>query len=193
MKQVQSDGKTRCSWVNLKNSLYVRYHDEEWGVPCHDERALFELLILELFQAGLSWETVLNKRAAFRRAYAYFDPEKVAAFTEEKTAALLADAGLIRNRCKIAASVQNADAYLRIQEKYGSFDHYIWHFTDGKTVVEPDPHITSSPLSDAVAGDLKKHGMTFLGTVTVYAYLQAIGVINAHQKDCFLCASCAVL
>lgn len=174
----------RCGWCNPNNPLYVAYHDQEWGVPQHDDGALFELLILESFQAGLSWETILNKRGAFRAAFEGFRPETVAAYGPEKAAALLEDKSIVRNRRKIAAAIRNAGAFLEIQAEWGSFSRYIWHFTDGKVVYETGR--ASSPLSDRVSADLKKRGMTFVGTTIVYAYLQAIGVINAHEPGCFL-------
>ena len=178
--------KPRCRWCSLANPLYVRYHDEEWGVPCHDDHALYELLILESFQAGLSWETVLNKRQRFREVYDGFDLDKVCAFGEEKIAQLLSDEGIIRNRRKIRASIQNSRIFRDIQEEYGSFDAYIWSWTEGKILYENDPAITTGPLSDAISQDLKKRGMTFVGSTIIYAYLQAIGVINAHSDDCWL-------
>ena len=179
--------RKRCPWVNLNNPRYVAYHDEEWGRPCHDEHQLYALLILECFQAGLSWECVLNKREAFFRAYDGFDAAKVAAYSAEKQAALLQNPGIIRNRGKIQASVKNTRVFLQIQEHFGSFDRYIWGFTEGRTICENDPAVTKSPLSDRIAGDLRQRGMAFVGSTTVYAYLQAIGVIDAHAADCFLC------
>ena len=182
----EENNKARCRWCNLANPLYVRYHDEEWGVPCHDDHALHELLILECFQAGLSWETVLNKRARFREVYDGFDLDKVCAYGEEKIARLLSDEGIIRNRLKIRASVKNSRIFRDIQEEYGSFEKYIWGWTDGKVIYENDPAVTTGPLSDAISKDLKKRGMTFVGSTIIYAYLQAIGVINAHSDDCWL-------
>ena len=174
----------RCRWVNLKNPLYRQYHDTEWGVPQHSDRMLFELLLLEGFQAGLSWECVLNKRARFRAVYDGFDPEAVSRYGEEKIQALLTDPGIIRNRRKIQASVANARAFLRIQKEFGSFDAYIWGFTEGKTLWESYDTRTASPLSDRISADLKKRGMKFVGSTVVYAYLQAIGVINGHGPEC---------
>lgn len=176
----------RCGWVNGKNPLYVQYHDEEWGVPQHSENRLFELLVLEGFQAGLSWECVLNKRERFRRVYDGFDAEKVSRYGEEKIRELLADPGIIRNRLKIQASVTNAKAFLRIQEEYGSFDAYVWGFTGGKTVCESYDVRTTSPLSDTISKDLKRRGMKFVGSTVIYSYLQAIGVINGHGPECGL-------
>ena len=176
------DGKTRCPWANPQNELYVRYHDEEWGVPVHDDGRLFEMLILESFQAGLSWECVLNKREAFRRAFDGFRLESVCAFDEAKLNALQQDASIIRNRRKLEAAVRNARVFRDIQREFGSFSAYLWGWTGGRTIREFGP--TSSPLSDAISADLKKRGMTFVGTTILYAYLQAVGVINAHSPSC---------
>lgn len=175
----------RCFWANPKNPLYLAYHDDEWGEPCHDERMLFEMLILEGFQAGLSWECVLNKREAFRAAYDNFDVKLVAQYTEAKTTELLANPRLIRHRLKINTSVANARAYIRIQEEYGSFDRYIWSFTDGQVIYEPCDLRTTSPLSDAISRDLKKRGMKFVGSTIIYSFLQAIGIINGHLPGCY--------
>ena len=175
----------RCFWANPKNPLYVAYHDEEWGEPCHDERMLFEMLILEGFQAGLSWECVLNKRVAFREAFDNFDVRKVVMYDERKLAELAANPRIIRNRLKINASVQNAQAFIRIQEEYGSFDKYIWGFTDGKVIYEPCDLRTTSPLSDALSKELKRRDMKFVGSTVIYSYLQAIGVINGHLEGCW--------
>lgn len=177
------DGKTRCAWANPKNERYIHYHDAEWGVPVHDDHRLFEMLILESFQAGLSWECVLNKREAFRRAFDGFDLDRVCAYGDEKMQALAQDPGIIRNRRKIRAAVANARVFREIQREYGSFSDYLWHWTDEKTVVEQGQ--THSPLSDAISADLKKRGMTFVGTTIIYAYLQAVGVINSHEAGCF--------
>ena len=177
------DKKQRCCWANPKNPLYIQYHDEEWGVPVHDDHKLFEMLILESFQAGLSWECVLNKREAFRKAYENFDLERVCAFDEEKMAKLHRDSGIIRNRLKIRASVNNALIFREIQREWGSFDAYLWHWTDGRIVYETGKD--QSELSDQISKDLKKRGMKFVGTVIIYAYLQAVGVINSHEEGCF--------
>ncbi len=173
----------RCHWCNLQNPLYVAYHDREWGVPVHDDQQLFEMLILESFQAGLSWECILNKREAFRRAFDGFDCATVAAYDDAKIDALRHDATIVRNRQKIAAAVQNAQIFLKIQQEFGSFDRYIWHFSNYKTIVECGP--TSSPLSDAISADLRRRGMKFVGTTIIYAFLQAIGIVWAHEKECF--------
>ncbi len=176
----------RCSYVNMKNPLYIRYHDEEWGVPEHSDEKLYALLILEFFQAGLSWECILNKREHFRAAFDGFDIDKVCAYDEAKCAALMSDPGIIRNRRKITAAINNSIIFKEIQREFGSFDAYIWGFTKGETIVE-DHHIrTTSPLSDAISKDLKKRGMTFVGSTTIYAYLQSIGVLNAHGPECDL-------
>ena len=174
----------RCAWVNLNNPLYIRYHDEEWGVPLHDDGALYELLILEAFQAGLSWECVLNKREAFRRAFDGFDPQTVAAYGEEKIEALMHDPAIIRNRRKIAAAIKNSRVFLEIQKEYGSFDAYLQDFTGGKVYYEEYTLRTTSPLSDTISADLKRRGMTFVGSTILYAFLQSIGVIDAHGKEC---------
>ena len=179
-----SEDIRRCGWVNLKNPLYIRYHDTEWGVPQHRDQTLFELLILEGFQAGLSWECVLNKRERFRQVYDGFDPEKVSRYGEEKIQELLADPGIIRNRLKVRASVANAKVFLEIQKEHGSFDAYLWGFTHGKTVRESYDIRTTSPLSDRISKDLKKRGMRFVGSTVIYSYLQAVGVIDGHGPEC---------
>ena len=176
----------RCRWANPNNPLYLRYHDEEWGVSTHEDGRLFEMLILEGFQAGLSWECVLNKREAFRAAFDGFDPQRVAAYTEADCRRLVADAGIIRHRRKIAAAVKNAAVFLEIQREFGSFAAYLWGFTDGKTVVEPYTRRTTAPLSDRISADLKKRGMTFVGSTIIYSYLQAVGVLYAHGEECDL-------
>ena len=178
------DKITRCSWLNADDPIYVKYHDEEWGVPLHDDMKIYEMFILECFQAGLSWRCILGKRENFRRAYDGFDPEKVALYGNEKVYSLMSDKSIIRNSRKIKASIKNTKVFLEIQKEFGSFDKYIWNFTEGKIVDEPFDIRTSSPLSDAVSKDLKKRGMSFVGSVTVYSFLQAIGIINAHGKDC---------
>ena len=178
-----ADGKLRCGWANPKNERYIRYHDEEWGVPVHDDRKLFEMLILECFQAGLSWECVLNKQAAFREVFDGFDVEKVCAYSAEKLEALRSNPRIIRNRLKIQAAVINAQVFHAIQEEHGSFSDYLWHWTGGKVIRETGR--TSSELSDVISKDLKKRGMKFVGTTVVYAYLQAVGVIWSHETECF--------
>jgi len=179
-----TDGKKRCHWAAPGDPLYIKYHDEEWGIPVHEDRELFEMLLLEGFQAGLSWACILKKREAFSRAFDGFDVQKVSAYDAGKLAALQADSGIIRNRLKIQAAVINAGVFQQIQQEWGSFDRYLWHWTDGQTVYEAGN--VSSPLSDSVSKDLKKRGMKFVGTVIIYSYLQAVGVINSHEPDCFL-------
>ena len=185
----------RCDWC-LSDEQYLRYHDEEWGVPVHDDRKQFEFLVLESAQAGLSWLTILRKRENYRLAYDNFEPEKVAAYDEKKIGELLLNPGIVRNRRKIEASVVNAQKFLEIQKEFGSFDSYIWKFVNNKPVVNSYASISeipaSSPLSDEVSGDLKKRGFRFLGTVIVYSHLQATGLINDHIDSCFrkhLCAA----
>lgn len=181
---VWSDGKVRCPWANPKNPAYLHYHDFEWGVPVHDDHTLFEMLILEGFQAGLSWECILNKRQAFRAAFDGFDVKRVAGYSQEKLEALAQNPGIVRNRRKIAAAVTNARAFLDIQAQFGSFDRYLWQWTDGKVVRETG--LATSPLSDAISKDLQKRGMKFVGSTIIYAYLQAVGVIDSHEPGCFL-------
>ena len=173
----------RCGWANLKNPLYIDYHDNEWSVPCRDDERLFEMLILESFQAGLSWECVLNKRAAFREAFDGFDIEKVCRYDDDKKSRLMQDSAIIRNKLKINAAVNNAVIFKSIQQEFGTFADYIWGFTGGEVIYESDK--TSSPLSDAVSKDLKNRGMKFVGTTIIYSYLQAVGVIYSHEKGCF--------
>ena len=175
----------RCFWANPNNPLYLAYHDNEWGEPCHDERMLFEMLILEGFQAGLSWECVLNKREGFREAFDNFDVQKVANYDINKLASLADNPKIIRNRLKINASVVNANIFIKIQEEFGSFDNYIWGFTNREVIYEPCDIRTTSPLSDTISKDLKKRGMKFVGSTVIYSYLQAIGIINGHLKGCF--------
>lgn len=178
--------KSRCSWLNMKNPTYIKYHDEEWGVPSHDDRYLFELLILEGFQAGLSWECVLNKREGFRAAFDNFDPIIVSTYSDEKCEALYLNKDIIRNRRKIYAAVTNAKIFLEIQREFSSFDNYIWSYTDFKPVYEEYTVRTVSPLSDAISKDLNSRGMKFVGSTIIYSYLQAIGIINGHGNECYL-------
>lgn len=177
-------GKRRCRWANPKNEGYIRYHDEEWGVPVYDDSKLFAMLILESFQAGLSWECVLNKREAFYQAFDGFDLDKVCAYDEAKLKELAENPGIIRNRRKIRAAVENARIFKEIASRCGSFSDYLWSFTERKVIYEWDK--TSSPLSDAVSADLRSRGMTFVGTTIIYSYLQAVGVIYSHEEGCFL-------
>lgn len=176
--------KIRCKWCNLDNPLYVKYHDEEWCVPTYDDATLFEFIILEAFQAGLSWETILNKRENFREAFDEFKPEMILNYDEAKIEELMNNKGIIRNRRKIEAAIVNAKVFLDIQAEWGTFCKYIWHFTDGKVICEVGK--ASSGLSDQISKELKKRGMKFMGTTIVYAYLQAVGVIYSHDKECFM-------
>jgi DNA-3-methyladenine glycosylase I len=173
----------------MKDELYMRYHDEEWGSPLHDDQMLFEFLILETMQAGLSWHTILKKRENFRAAYHNFDVERVARFGEREIEELLLDAGIIRNRAKIEASVRNARAFIRVQEEFGSFDSYIWDFVDGRPIVNTWKELSqlpaSTPLSDRVSKELKQRGFGFVGTTVVYAHMQATGMVNDHLVSCF--------
>ena len=178
------EDKCRCFWANTNNELYVTYHDEEWGQPVYDDGQLFEMLILESFQAGLSWECVLNKRENFREAFDHFDIDKVCAYGEEKVEELRQNEKIIRNRLKINAAVNNAKIFKEIAAEYGSFSDYLWGFTDHKVVHETGK--TSSELSDKISKDLKKRGMKFVGTTIIYAYLQAVGVVYSHEKECYL-------
>ena len=178
------DGKTRCRWANPKNERYIRYHDEEWGVPVHDDGKLFEMLILECFQAGLSWECVLNKREAFREAFDGFDLDTICAYDEKKIASLRENPKIIRNRLKIQAAVTNARIFREIRRQYGSFSNYLWAWTCGSVIYETGQ--TNSALSDKISADLKKRGMKFVGTTVIYAYLQAVGIIFSHDDGCFL-------
>lgn len=178
--------KQRCSWVNLKNPVYVKYHDEEWGKPKYSDKELYELLILEMFQAGLSWECVLNKRENFRKAFDNFNIKKVVKYDEKKINELLQNQGIIRNRLKIRATVKNSIIFEEIQKEFGSFCTYIWSFTDGKVVKEDYKLRTYSPLSDKISKDLKQRGMSFVGTTIIYSYLQAIGILDAHGDECYL-------
>ena len=174
----------RCAWCNGKNPLYVAYHDREWGVLRLDDAYLYEMLILESFQAGLSWECVLNKREAFREAYDQFDWDKIAAYGESKVSALLADTRIIRNRLKVRAAIKNAAVFRDIRAEFGSFDAYLTHFTGGEILVEHTK--TTNDLSDRISRDLHKRGMRFVGSTIIYAYLQAIGAINSHEPGCDL-------
>lgn len=192
IQESSTDLIRRCKWCNIENQRYVDYHDNEWGVPCHAEHALYELLILEAFQAGLSWEIVLNKREQFRRAYDNFNIDRICLYDDKKIADLLSDSGIIRNKLKIKASINNSRIFRDIQKEYGSFDKYIWKWTDRKTIYEDNQTITTSPLSDAISKDLKKRGMTFVGSTIIYSYLQAIGIINGHSEECFLHADTTI-
>jgi DNA-3-methyladenine glycosylase I len=185
-------GKTtlrRCPWVDLTKLDYVEYHDKEWGVPVHDDQTIFEFLTLEGAQAGLSWYTVLRKREAYRKAFRQFDPERVARYGKRELASLLNNPGIIRNRLKVFAAVNNAQRYLKVQSEFGSFDRYIWRFVDGKPILHKlrqlkDYRVTSAE-SDALSKDLKQRGFKFIGSTICYAHMQATGMINDHVVDCF--------
>ena len=175
----------RCFWVNLNNPLYVKYHDEEWGVPSHDDKYLFEMLILESFQAGLSWECILNKREAFRKAFDNFDINKIIKYDDNKIEELMNNKDIVRNRRKITATIKNASIFKDIIKEYDSFDKYIWKFTDGKVIKnKTDIFNSTSELSDIISKDLYKRGMRFVGSTIIYSYLQAIGIINDHELKC---------
>ncbi len=183
------DGVERCPWPKPTNALYVRYHDTEWGVPERDDRALFEKLILDGAQAGLSWETILNKREAYRRAFDGFEPEVMARYGARKIASLLNDAGIVRNRAKVNAAVTNARAYLALREAEGSFGTWLWGFVDGRPVQNEWSTTRRIPartaLSDRISKELKQRGFKFVGSTIVYAYLQAVGIVNDHLVTCF--------
>ena len=178
----------RCSWC-LGDELYLGYHDEEWGVPLHDDRMLFEFLVLEGAQAGLSWITVLKKRPAYRAAFDAFDYARVAEYDENKVSSLLADPGIIRNRLKIRSAIRNARAFIRVREEFGSFDNYIWNFVDGKPIQNAWKHGSQipaeTPLSNTISRDLKRRGFNFVGPTIIYAHMQATGMVNDHTTDCF--------
>ena len=180
---------TRCAWARDTFPLYERYHDTEWGVPVHDDTGHFEFLILEGAQAGLSWATILKRREGYREAFAGFDPQKVARYTPAKIEKLLAFEGIIRNRLKVESAVTNARAFLAVQEVYGSFDEYIWRFVDGKPIINRRKGIKDIPAttreSDALSKDLKKRGFKFVGSTIIYAHMQACGLVNDHQVNCF--------
>jgi len=181
--------KTRCAWCPADNPLYIQYHDEEWGVPVHDDRLLFEMLILEGAQAGLSWLTILRRREGYRKAFANFDAKKVARYDQARMAALMNDPGIIRNRLKISATVDSAHAFLAVQKELGSFDKYIWSFVGGKTRVNPrgkgERLPAQTPEAEAMSKDLKKRGFRFVGPTICYAFMQAVGMVDDHSSDCF--------
>jgi DNA-3-methyladenine glycosylase I len=191
MKRDKS-AKKRCRWVTDGDADYVRYHDKEWGRPVHDDRLLFEMLILEGAQAGLSWLTILRKRENYQKAFAGFDPIKVARFNAARQARLLLNAGIVRNRLKIDSTVTNARAFLAVQKEFGSFDRYLWALVDGHPVINRSRKGQGLParteLSDRISKDLKKRGFRFVGSTIIYAYLQAVGVVNDHMPGCFLYA-----
>jgi DNA-3-methyladenine glycosylase I len=188
---------TRCSWAEGVSLDYIRYHDEEWGVPVHDDQTQFEFLILEGAQAGLSWSTILNKRAGYKKLFAEFDPEKVARFTKKRVEKLLLDPAIVRNRLKVESTVSNARAFLKVQEEFGSFSDYIWGFVDGKPIqnsFRKDGDVpATSPESDALSKDLKKRGFRFVGSTIIYAHMQATGMVNDHVTSCFRHKPCVML
>ncbi|HMP80352.1 MAG TPA: DNA-3-methyladenine glycosylase I [Pirellulaceae bacterium] len=181
--------KQRCGWHGAVHQAYIRYHDEEWGVPVHDDRKHFEFLILEGAQAGLSWWTILQRRDGYRRAFADFDPKRVARFTSKRVERLMQDPGIIRNRQKISAAVTNAQAFLDVQEEFGRFDDYLWQFVGGRTIHNQWQSLkelpATSPESDALSKDLKQRGFKFVGSTIMYAHMQAIGMVNDHLVNCF--------
>lgn len=178
----------RCNWANTAPNM-IKYHDEEWGVPLHDDRLLFEFFVLEGFQAGLSWQIVLNKREAFRQAFDAFDPEKVALYDEAKIAGLVENAAIIRNKAKITACVNNAQRFLEVQAEFGSFDKYIWQFVNYRPIINRFENLKELPaktaLSDFISADLKKRGFKFVGSTVIYAHMQATGMVNDHLVSCF--------
>ena len=189
--------KKRCEWSGTVSDAYIAYHDEEWGVPVHDDRKQFEFLILEGAQAGLSWWTILSRREGYRKAFADFDPNKVARFTKKRIERLLDNKGIIRNKLKVNAAVTNAQAFLDVQEEFGTFDDYIWQFVDGKTIQNrwrtlKDLPVTT-PKSDALSKDLKRRGFKFVGSTIMYAHMQAVGMVNDHIVSCFRYKECAKL
>ena len=182
------ENKTRCAWCE-KDDLYRNYHDNEWGKPVYDDETIFEFLILETFQAGLSWYTVLAKRENFRRAFDNFDLKKIANYSEDKIAELAEDSGIIRNKLKIKATVTNAQAFIKVREEFGSFSKYIWGFVDGKPIDNKPKTLSevkaTTPISDALSKDLKKRGFKFVGSTIMYAHMQATGMVNDHVTSCF--------
>ena len=177
----------RCKWVDEKSEIYIKYHDTEWGVPSYDDAYLFEMLMLESFQAGLSWITILNKRENFREAFDQFDYKKIRQYNDDKINELMNNKGIIRNKLKIHAAINNAKIFMNIQKEFNTFSNYIWKFTDYKIIKnENDIMNTTSSLSDEISKDLRRRGMKFVGSTIIYSYLQAIGIVNDHEKDCFL-------
>lgn len=182
--------KKRCPWVNPDNQLYIQYHDEEWGVPVHDDNKHFEMISLEGAQAGLSWETILKKRDHYRKVFSKFVPLKVARFTTAKVEKLLQDPGIVRNRLKVESTITNAKAFLKVQKEFGSFDDYIWGFVNHKPIDNKFKNLNDYPsktqLSDTISKDLKKRGFKFVGSTIIYAYLQAVGIVNDHTQGCWI-------
>ncbi|MEK7632338.1 MAG: DNA-3-methyladenine glycosylase I [Patescibacteria group bacterium] len=189
--------RIRCAWAPAGDELYAKYHDEEWGVPVHDDRVMFEFLVLESAQAGLSWKTVLNKRENYRRLFVDFDPVAIAKFDDDDVERLLLDSGIIRNRAKVEATIQNAKAFLKVQNEFESFAKYLWGFVNGEVIDGKRKTIKDLPsrseVSDVLAKDLKKRGFSFLGSTVCYAHLQATGLINDHVEDCFRYRECSRL
>jgi len=177
----------RCEWA--KNDLMIEYHDKEWGIPVHDDKKLFEMLILEGTQAGLSWSTILTKRKTYRKAFANFDPHKVSKFSQKDVTRLLKDEGIIRNKLKIASAINNANQFLKIQKEFGSFDKYVWGFVDRKPIINKFKKLSdlpaSTPVSDKLSKDLKKRGFNFVGSTICYAFIQSVGMVNDHTTKCF--------
>ena len=187
----------RCGWVPLNRPTYVTYHDKEWGVPVYDDKKMFEFIVLESFQAGLSWEIILNKRTAFRASFDEFDAEGIATYDKRKIEKLRANAGIVRNRLKIEATVNNANQFLKIAEEFGSFCNYLWNFTDGEPIVNrwktvAQVHATT-PLSDSISKEMKGRDFKFFGSKVCYAYMQAVGMVNDHTVDCFRHKECELL
>ena len=189
MELKEIDKRKRCDWVPLDNPLYVEYHDNEWGVPVHDDILLFEFLLLECSQAGLSWITILRKRENFRKAFDNFNPQKISNYDDNKVEELMQNKGIVRNRRKIEAAIANARAFLKVQKEFGSFCNYIWNFVDGKPIsnrwnsCKEIP--ANTPISDAISDDLKARGFKFVGSTVIYAHMQATGMVNDHTIDCF--------
>lgn len=189
MKPDSSSSQCRCPWLDTNKEDYVAYHDNEWGVPIYDDKTMYEFLVLESAQAGLSWYTILKKREGYRKAFANFNVEHVAKFTDDDVERLMQDASIVRNRLKISAAINNANRFMEIQNEYGTFTKYVWDFVDNKVVVNSidsaEDYVATSPISDVLAKDLKKRGFKFLGSTTLYSHLQATGLINDHANDCF--------
>lgn len=189
LKNISMENKTRCFWCT-SHPLYIKYHDQEWGKPVYEDQKLFEMLLLESFQAGLSWFTILQKRESFRTAFDDFNVNKIAEYTDDKFQELIINSGIIKNKLKIKAAITNANLFIAIQKEFGSFSTYLWGFTNHKVIdntnISRTNFYVTTPLSDAISKDLKKRGFKFVGSTTIYAYLQAIGVINDHMSDCFV-------
>ncbi len=180
------DTKKRCWWLNNASDLYINYHDNEWGVPSHDDSYLFEMFILESFQAGLSWLTILNKRENFRSAFDNFDPIRISEYNDIKVDELMNNEGIIRSRAKILAAIENAKTFLKVKEEFGTFSNYIWSFSNNKVLTDlDDKYEPRTKFTDAIAKDLKKRGFKFMGPTTTYAYIQAIGIVDAHDLNCY--------